>query len=128
MTTVKMFFNVEDAILYAKKVLDVDLSNIKNAFEGFDYIPQSVFEYAMDFHDFHMMRRGLVWYTQNDVLLSGSKIPNLWVNNVRVPATASLVIIVDGDSSYVNYTNVYDTTGEIFKMSNRQFQLNSQQL
>lgn len=125
---IKMYFNLEDAITYAKNILDVDLSNFLTAYEGFKYVPQTVFEYAMDFHDFQMMRLGLVWYTENDIRMEGVQIPNLWVNNFRVPETASLVQVVDGNNKYVKYVNCYDTTKEVFTTTNRQFQLNSQQI
>lgn len=62
-----LFFHLNDAIDYCKNVLDLDHSNVKEQYKACEYVPQSVFESITTFHDFQMMRRGLVWLTENDI-------------------------------------------------------------
>ena len=125
MDTIKFYIRIADAVNYLRDNFNISVEPLVNGLQGFDYAPQSVFQLGLDPMIFESLRLNTQWFTRNDVIVSGSQLPNLHIVNPRTPETSSLVRVVSGDDSRVRYTNVFDTNQEVFETTNRQFTLNS---
>lgn len=125
-----MFLFLADALRWVKENTSFNTAAIEKAFVDFEYVPQAVFGYALTAYQFECLRKDLVWFTANDIRMLGDTVPlpNLYVVNPRTPETSSLVRIVSGNDSHVQFSHVYDDRQEVFSTTNRQFVMNSQKV
>lgn len=119
----KLFFYLPDAINWLKENTNFDVEPLIESLNKFDYVQTAAFGFLLSQIQCAQMINELVWYTQND--LNGFDVPNLYIINYRVLETASLVNIVSGNDTYVQYINCMNPV-QLMQSTNRQFTLNSQ--